>query len=54
MNGYWPTEGSTEIANWSIEVLKTYIYNEYTLRELKLTDSKVVILYSDSICNYGL
>ena len=42
VNCYWPKEGSTQIGNWIIEVLSTVVYNDYTLRELKLTNSEVI------------
>jgi len=40
VNCYWPAEGSIKIGIWIIELLKTSTFNEYTLRELKLTNSE--------------
>ena len=49
MNCYWPTEGSTKIANWIIEILSANVYNEYTLRELKLTNSEVIYVFNTAV-----
>ena len=49
MSCYWPREGTTKIANWIIEILSANIYSEYTLRELKLTNSEVIQLLNSML-----